>query len=181
MRPGEVQGLRWDDINDTFHTITVTQSWNETNRDFQDLKNDSSHRVIRIDAWLINSLQEISHKNKKGNVFVDQYGDIPTSSAINQALRDSMKTCKIVRKGFHFHSCRHTHVAYLLSEGIDLYAISKRLGHSSITITANTYAYLIDEYKVKTDNKIAASISGLEPQPGERSENTPAQNMRKMF
>lgn len=163
MRPGEVQGLRWDDINEPFHTITVTQSWNETNRDFQDLKNESSHRVIRIDGWLIGLLKEINHQNKKGNIFVDQYGDIPTSSAVNKTLRAAMKACDVVRQGFHFHSCRHTHVAYLLSEGIDLYAISKRLGHSSITITANTYAYLIDEYKVKTDTKIASSIESLEP------------------
>ncbi|PRO90232.1 hypothetical protein C6Y13_06305 [Lactiplantibacillus pentosus] len=36
MRPGEIQGLRWQDINPLFNTIQVTQSWNEANQAFQD-------------------------------------------------------------------------------------------------------------------------------------------------
>lgn len=161
MRPGEIQGLRWQDINPLFNTIQVNQSWNETNQDFQDLKNESSHRTIRIDRWLIEMLSEIPKRGNQGLVFVNQYETIPTSSAINKTLRASLKANKIVLEGFHFHSCRHTHVAYLLAHGIDLYAISKRLGHSNITITANVYSYLIDEYKAKTDDQIIKSLSKL--------------------
>ncbi|HIZ96713.1 MAG TPA: tyrosine-type recombinase/integrase [Candidatus Ligilactobacillus excrementavium] len=50
---------------------------------------------------------------------------------------------------FHFHSLRHFHVAYLLFQGIELYTISKHLGHSNMMITAKKYAYLVDEYKAK--------------------------------
>lgn len=57
-------------------------------------------------------------------------------------------------KRLHFHSLRHTHVAMLLFKGIDLYAISKRLGHSNMTITAKTYAYMLEEYKAQQDDKI---------------------------
>lgn len=163
MRPGEIEGLRWSNINDDFNTIQIEQSWNETNQDFQDLKNESSHRIIRVDKWLIDILSEIPHRGNQGLVFVSQYETIPTSSAVNKTLRSALKDCKIDRKGFHFHSCRHTHVAYLLAHGIDLYAVSKRLGHSNITITANTYAYLIDEYKAKTDSQIVTALSELLP------------------
>lgn len=68
-------------------------------------------------------------------VFINQYGTIPTSSAVNKTLRDCLSEISINKRGFHFHSLRHTHVAYLLSEGIDIYAIAKRLGHSDITTT----------------------------------------------
>lgn len=64
-------------------------------------------------------------------------------------------------KGFHFHSSRHAHIAYLLSQGIAIYAISKRLGHADIIITMRVYAYLIDEYKKRTDEKIVSSLSNL--------------------
>ncbi|MCT3290409.1 site-specific integrase [Lactiplantibacillus pentosus] len=157
MRPGEIQGLRWQDINPLFNTIQVTQSWNEANQAFQDLKNESSHRTVRIDKWLIGILSEIPKRGSQDLVFVNQYGTIPTSSAINKTLHESLHN-NIVLKGFHFHSCRHTHVAYLLARGIDLYAISKRLGHSNIIITANVYSYLIDEYKAKTDDQIVKSL-----------------------
>lgn len=167
LRPGEIQGLRWQDINTNFNTITVTQSWNETNKDFQELKNESSHRTIRVNNWLLDLLDELPKNDKLNRIFVNQYNTIPTSSAINKTLRDSLKANEIDLAGFHFHSCRHTHVAYLLSEGNDLYAISKRLGHSDITITAKVYAYLIDEYKAKTDNQIVTSLDSLlnNPQP----------------
>ncbi|QCZ50973.1 site-specific integrase [Levilactobacillus brevis] len=174
LRPGEIQGLRWQDINANFNTITVTQSWNETNKDFQELKNESSHRTIRVNKWLLDLLNELPKNDKLNRIFVNQYKTIPTSSAINKTLRDSLKANEIDLAGFHFHSCRHTHVAYLLSEGNDLYAISKRLGHSDITITAKVYAYLIDEYKAKTDNQIVTSLDSLldNPQPNSSEANS---------
>jgi integrase len=45
--------------------------------------------------------------------------------------------------------------------GVDLYAISKRLGHSNMMITAKKYAYLIDEYKARNDNKIERLMDNL--------------------
>lgn len=87
-----------------------------------------------------------------------QFGTIPTSNAVNKVLRNLLTELNINRENFHFHSLRHSHVALLLANGIDLYAISKRLGHSDIRTTSNTYAYLIDEYKKKTDNKITSAL-----------------------
>ncbi|WP_231920950.1 hypothetical protein [Ligilactobacillus acidipiscis] len=37
----------------------------------------------------------------------------------------------------------------------------KRLGLSNMTITAKKYAYLIDEYKAKSDNQIEALMDNL--------------------
>lgn len=161
MRPGEIGGLRWPDINFNFKTFTLKQAWNETTKDFEPLKNESSYRVIRVDDELLNLIKELPRNDPKKRVFANQYQTIPTSSAVNTVLRKSMKETKIVRRGFHFHSCRHTHVAYLLSQGIDLYAISKRLGHSNVVITSRVYAYLIDEYKNRMDDKITVALTGL--------------------
>ena len=74
---------------------------------------------------------------------------------------DFKKTKKINKPSFHFHSLRHIHVAYLLSKNIDLYIISKRLGHSDISTTSRVYSYLIDEYKNRADNQISKFISSL--------------------
>ena len=60
-----------------------------------------------------------------------------------------------------FHSLRHSHVALLLANGIDISAISKRLGHSNTTTTSEVYAYLIDEYKEKTDDKIIKTLENI--------------------
>ena len=72
-----------------------------------------------------------------------------------------MADCGLQKQDFHFHSLRHVHVAYLLGQGVDVYAISKRLGHSNVTITLDTYSYLIDEYKAKNDQLITSKLAAL--------------------
>ena len=41
------------------------------------------------------------------------------------------------------HTFRHTHAALLLSQGVQLYTVSRRLGHASISITADLYGHLM--------------------------------------
>lgn len=89
---------------------------------------------------------------------MDQFGTVPTSTPLNKKLREIMSDLHIYKKNFHFHSLRHSHVALLLAHGIDIYAISRRLGHKDITTTINTYAYLIDEYKDKSDKAILKAL-----------------------
>ena len=45
------------------------------------------------------------------------------------------------------YSLRHTHASYLISKGIPIEYISKRLGHASIAITLDVYTHLLDEHK----------------------------------
>ena len=89
------------------------------------------------------------------------FNKIPTSNALNKCLHSVMKQAKINKQGFHFHSLRHTHVAYLIGQGVDIYAISKRLGHSNVNITLSVYAYLVDEYKTKNDNLIVEKLANI--------------------
>lgn len=47
-----------------------------------------------------------------------------------------------------FHSPRHTHATMMLTLGVDLYTVSKLLGHTNIQ-TTQIYAKLVDESKKK--------------------------------
>ncbi len=152
-RLGEIQALTWKDINFNFKTITINKAWHETDHQFKDTKNESSKRMIRVNQDLLDILKELK-QNKTKMIFENQYQTIPTSSAVNKTLRECLQSCSINRQGFHFHSLRHTHVAYLLANHVELYIIAKRLGHSDITTTSRVYSYLIDEYKVQSDNQI---------------------------
>ena len=81
-------------------------------------------------------------------------GNIPTTNAANKALRKQLNKLHIYKDHFHFHSLRHTHVALLLFKGVPLYAVSKRLGHSNMSITASVYAYMLDELRQQSDDQI---------------------------
>lgn len=164
MRLGEIQGLQWHDINFNFKTIAIKRTWSEVEKDYAPTKNESSIRTIRVNKELLDILKSLKDAVKpvgKYQVFISQYGTVPTSAAVNKVLRHSLSDLSINRKGFHFHSLRHTHVAYLLACQVDLYAISKRLGHSDIGTTSRVYSYLIDEYRAQTDNHIDKALTDL--------------------
>ena len=160
MRLSEIQALTWNDINFVHQTITINKSWNMTTKTFKPTKNESSNRVIKVNKQLLDCLKHLKVNNST-MVFMTQYGTIPTSNAVNKTLRELLVSLKINRQNFHFHSLRHSHVALLLANGVELYAISKRLGHSNISTTTNVYAYLIDEYKDETDKQILKTLSSL--------------------
>lgn len=160
MRLAEIQALTWNDIDWLHQTININKSWDMKTHDFKPTKTESSNRKIKVNPELLRYLKILD--NRQSNlVFMNQYKSIPTSNAVNKTLRSLLEGLNINRRNFHFHSLRHSHVALLLANGIDLYAISKRLGHSNISITANTYAYLIDEYQSKTDKQIIAALSRI--------------------
>ena len=58
-----------------------------------------------------------------------------------------------IKKNITFHSFRHTHATLLLSNGVDLYTVSKMLGHREIK-TTQIYAKIIDKQKQDAANKI---------------------------
>ena len=52
------------------------------------------------------------------------------------------------------HDLRHSHASFLLNSGANILAVSKRLGHATITQTLETYAHLLSE----TDDKMMEII-----------------------
>lgn len=160
MRLSEIQALTWQDIDFINATISITKSWNAITKDFKPTKTASSKRTIAVNRELLTLLKQLQI-NGSTMIFMNQFGTIPTSNAVNKTLRQALAKLNIHRQNFHFHSLRHSHVALLLADGVDIYAISKRLGHSDISTTTNIYAYLIDEYQSKTDKHIIKTLSQL--------------------
>jgi len=58
-----------------------------------------------------------------------------------------------ITKHITFHCARHTHATLLLTNGVDIYTVSKLLGHKEIK-TTQIYARIIDEKKKEAVNKI---------------------------
>ena len=46
---------------------------------------------------------------------------------------------------FHFHSLRHTHATILIENGANIKDVQKRLGHSNINITFDTYTHATEK------------------------------------
>lgn len=73
-------------------------------------------------------------------------------STITRDLKDWAKRAGI-NKNMTFHVARHTHATILLNNGVDIYTVSKLLGHRKIT-TTQIYAKLMDNSKRRAVNTL---------------------------
>ena len=58
-----------------------------------------------------------------------------------------------VAKRITFHSARHTHATLLLSHGVDIYTVSKLLGHKHV-VSTERYAHITDKLKNEAIQKL---------------------------
>lgn len=57
-----------------------------------------------------------------------------------------------IKKKITYHKFRHTYTVLQLSNGTDIYTVSKMLGHKSVSVTSKIYAKIVDETKRKASN-----------------------------
>lgn len=160
-RIGEITALHWQDIDFKNNTISINKSLDQATHELGATKNDSSVRTITVSSKLLEYLKQLQD-NHEDYVFALPTTHMPPSNnAVNKALREILKKAGINKPTYHIHSIRHTHVGYLIYQGVDIYAISKRLGHSNLTVTLDTYANLLDEYQNKENKKIVDLLDRL--------------------
>jgi integrase len=75
-------------------------------------------------------------------VFANPDGSPLKPDSISASVSLLFRKLKLPR-GTSLHSLRHTHASELLDAGVPLPVVSARLGHSSIRVTADTYAHAI--------------------------------------
>lgn len=64
----------------------------------------------------------------------------------------------VLEKTPRLHDLRHSHASWLITEGVPLAAISRRLGHSSITITIDRYGHLDPSLDVQIDAAVDRAL-----------------------
>ena len=146
-RFGECLGLTWDCVDFENEKIKIEKGFDyQFTNDFTEGKTKSSKRTIDVSIKLLNWLKELP----KNNSFVF---DRVSNNAVNKSLQKALIRAKI-KKQVTFHALRHTHASILLSKGVQLLTVSKRLGHADPNITLQTYAHVLDEMKDSESDKI---------------------------
>lgn len=149
MRKGEINALRWSDINEELLTVrrSVTQKVKGESAVETLPKNKTSYRTIEIPAPLMEILAEYKKRLESRDAYRDNYrvcgggeeGVLPDTSLSNHNVRyaDAAGLAHI-----RIHDFRHSHASLLANEGINIQEIARRLGHAKIEMTWNTYAHL---------------------------------------
>lgn len=148
----ELFGLRWQDFDEEDSTLSVKVVRLYTKKEGIIEKQPKAHsriRTISIPNSLVETLKnlKIDCDNNDGYIFKDI--NINSIGSWFADFQDRNKIRKI-----RFHDLRHTHATILLYAGVDIKTISKRLGHSNIGITMDTYTDVLKELDVSASQKL---------------------------
>lgn len=161
MRKGEIHALRWTDIQGEYISVSrsINQKLNGGDRETPP-KNKSSIRTLQIPAPLMNILEEQKARQQTLQSFSENwhicggYRSLRDTSVENINIRCAKEAGL---KKIRIHDFRHSHASLLANEGINIQEIARRLGHSKIEMTWNTYAHLYpreEERAIEILNKV---------------------------
>ena len=172
-RRGEIKAIQFSDINFAKGTLSITKSASNKHTGQRNVlnkpKTPHSIRVIPLDPILLKMLEEHMVEREKDTqfrrsdfIFVRSLDEkIPLADTTISNFRD--RICKktgvrIIR----IHDLRHSHATMLVSSGVNIEVVSKRLGHANIDMTLNVYTHVMpvaEQHSVDVLKKLHSTLS----------------------
>jgi integrase len=152
MRQGELLALRWRDIELDARTVSVRHTLRLGTKTLAEPKTDRARRTLRIGADVAAVLREhrvrqLAERLAAGSrwrdndfVFATSAGTPLDSRNVTHSLQTALGRAGLARQ--RFHDLRHAYATLMLEDGEELAVISRSLGHSNISTTADVYAHL---------------------------------------
>lgn len=159
LRFGEALALTPADFDFQNQQLIINKTWNYKEKDggFQPTKNLSSIRKVPLD-WQTSSqfAQLITEIPLDKPIFINQR---VYNATINERLGRHCLRAKI--PVISLHGLRHTHASLLLFAGVSIASVARRLGHSSITTTQETYIHIVRELENQDNDKVIRFLATL--------------------
>jgi integrase len=146
MRKGEINSLKWSDIEGNLIHVRRSISQKTKGGDQETPpKNKSSYRTLQMPQKLVLILEQHRLLQKQIKGFSS---DFRVCGGVSP-LRDSSIERKNIQyakeaelQHIRIHDFRHSHASLLANEGINIQEIARRLGHSNVQQTWQTYSHL---------------------------------------
>ena len=172
MRRGEVLGLRWQDVDLEAGRLAVVQSlvMVGTRPELSTPKTDRSVRSIPLAPATVTALHE--HRKRQaaerlaagpawhdhGLVFAREDGSPLRPDHFAAVFGRIAARAGLPR--IRFHDLRHSFATSALRAGIHPKVVSELLGHSSVTITLDTYSHVAPSIAAEATTAVAGLIFG---------------------
>lgn len=152
MRQGELFGLSWDDVDLKAGILQVRHSLENVNNALRlkEPKSESGKRQLALPKLAVDALKTRQAAAMKEGlagcsmVFPDQDGGYLRRSNFLKWSWFKIRTAAGL-DGVHFHDLRHSSASLMLADGVHMKSIQTILGHSTISMTMDTYAHLMPD------------------------------------
>jgi len=162
LRRGELLALRWSDVDFEKNHLDVKQALIDTKErglEFKAPKSKAGKRRISLPAITVQELKR--HRNRQAEQFL-KLGHRPcnddlvflthrrdgtlgarTPRALTKVFDNFIKQIDVTQ--ITLHGLRHTHITHLLMDKEPINLVSKRAGHSTVSITLDVYGHVLKE------------------------------------
>jgi integrase len=169
LREGEALGLRWQDIDLDGARLRVRQQVQRIKGkglQFTEPKTERSRRTLALPPFAVDALRDhrvrqLQERLLAGNswrdndlVFPSTLGTPMDASNLIGQYHRLLKQAGLPPR--RVHDLRHTCATLLLVQGEDLRVVMEVLGHSQISLTANTYQHVAESLKRGAADKMQA-------------------------
>ncbi len=172
-RIGEAIGLKWTDVNFSTGEVRIERNAQSCKGSGVYITTPKSGRTrtIFLNPAPLAILEEWRRAQSElcteegitpsGFCFTARNGEMMHPDCPTQYLRKTFGR-KYGIKGLHPHLFRHTMATLTIVNGGDVVSVSKKLGHSSPSITLNVYSHANEEALRRANEVLAKSIYGEE-------------------
>ncbi len=175
-RRGEALALRWNDLDLDRAVIVIRRSLAQTPNGLIEKSTKSGKaRTFAISAPLVEALR--AHRvaqaktrlvagaiyQDRGLVFAENDGSPIPPHRLSDAFRNLLRGSGLPT--ISLHGLRHTNASLLGRAGVPLKVASDRLGHSTVTITADLYSHTFAVHDREAATALGALLGGREVGP----------------
>lgn len=167
LRRSEICGLRWGSVDMQNGVITIEEVRTQVGGVpvTKAPKTASSARKLGISG--LRDLQEVLMRawSRRRNcddprefVLQDEHGISPEADQLSAQLAEIVRKHDLPK--ITMHGLRHSFASVANQQGVNMFDISKTLGHSSISVTSTIYTHLFDDTEEAVLETVAQAIEG---------------------
>lgn len=182
MRIGEALGLSWKHIDLEAGTVRIDQMLYRiplASREdggpvltLGEPKTEKSHRTIALSAGAVTVLRahrarELERRiaapvwlNEWDLAFTGDQGTPLSDRMVRYAFQDLLAKAQISGRRIRLHDLRHGAATYMLAQGVPMKVVQEVLGHSQMSITADTYSHVLPELQREAADRLGDVLFG---------------------
>jgi integrase len=141
--PSELLSLCWDDVDFAKSSVRIYAS------------KTKSFRTVPVTPAFLERLKEMQKKSR--SVYVVEYNGRRVTT-IRKSFNNACDLAEI-RVPVRMYDLRHLFATTMLSNGADLAAVSKLMGHSTVKMTADVYYHYLEGEKERAVSKLPSLVA----------------------
>lgn len=146
LRKGELLGLRWCDVALEAARLDVMRSYKGLPKGGKPRHLPLHPEAVRV----MRQWRDQAPKNEEQLVFpirragVWKMGITSDTFGLQEAFKAAK--CPEPSDGHHWHMLRHSFASHAVMAGVDIFTVSKLLGHADVKLTTKVYAHLAPDF-----------------------------------